>query len=154
MSPALLYSRGGLFSLKGGSPLAEIDLLFHEEPPPIEASAICCLPLLLFQPCFILQTGCKRRQMEHEFLSAWQLLPHCKILFSLSLSSLSLLSRSYSFLLSSLQASLRSILCSSANHFLNVSPTMSQLSLLPKLRKLHAQRERTVSKTFIQSWHI
>ncbi len=44
MSRALLYSREGLFSLKGGSGLREGDLLFHKEPSPIEASAICCLP--------------------------------------------------------------------------------------------------------------
>lgn len=44
MSRALLYSREGLFSLKGGSGLREGDLFFHKEPSPIEASAICCLP--------------------------------------------------------------------------------------------------------------
>lgn len=44
MSRALLYSREGLFSLKGGSGLREGDLLFHKDPSPKEASAICCLP--------------------------------------------------------------------------------------------------------------
>lgn len=80
MSRALLYSREGLFSLKGGSGLREVDLLFHKEPSPIDASAICCLPPAQSSPfspsvSFLLQTGREQGQIDHEFLSAWQALP-------------------------------------------------------------------------------
>lgn len=50
MSRALLYSREGLFSLKGGLGLGEGSLWKSRFPSPIEASAICCLPHRPVQP--------------------------------------------------------------------------------------------------------
>lgn len=50
MSRALLYSREGLFSLKGGLGLGEGSLWKSTFPSPIEASAICCLPHRPVQP--------------------------------------------------------------------------------------------------------
>lgn len=70
----VLYSREGLFSLKGGSRLRKGNHLLHKEPSPKGPSAICCMLPAQSSPSksLLLGSGNKQGQIDPEFLSTWQ----------------------------------------------------------------------------------